>query len=183
MHFFLCIIFYPMYSIHCNICIVFYALYSMHCIYMYCILCIVLYALYFIHCILCIVLYALYSMHCILCIVFYALYSMHCIVCIVFCALYSMNYNLYLYSMNVELTLNLVDTDRPSDHPTNRRTFSHIELLSQLKNTQIPALRQPPNLRRILCGSKLHPFRRAYRIKKGVAKECGKPCHICPFTL
>jgi hypothetical protein len=53
----------------------------------------------------------------------------------------------------------------------------------------MPALRQPPNLRRILCGSKLHPVRRAERVKRGTHKDapgwkkCGKPCHICPFTL
>ena len=51
------------------------------------------------------------------------------------------------------------------------------------------ALRQPPNLRRILCGSKLHPVKRAERVKRGTHKDapgwkkCGKPCHICPFTL
>jgi hypothetical protein len=53
----------------------------------------------------------------------------------------------------------------------------------------MPALRQPPNLRRILCGSKLHPIRRANRVQRGTHKDapgwkkCGKPCHICPFTL
>jgi hypothetical protein len=33
------------------------------------------------------------------------------------------------------------------------------------------ALRQPPNLRRILCGSKLHPVRRAERVKRGTHKD------------
>ena len=53
----------------------------------------------------------------------------------------------------------------------------------------MPALRQPPNLRRLLCGSKLHPVKRAGRVKRATHKDapgwrkCGKPCHICPFTL
>ena len=53
----------------------------------------------------------------------------------------------------------------------------------------MPALRQPSNLRRILCGSKLHPIKRANRVQRGTHKnapgwkKCGKPCHICPFTL
>ena len=53
----------------------------------------------------------------------------------------------------------------------------------------MPALRQPPNLRRILCGSKLNPVKRANRVRRGTHKDapgwkkCGKPCHICPFTL
>ena len=53
----------------------------------------------------------------------------------------------------------------------------------------MPALRQPSNLRRILCGSKLHPIKRTNRVQRGTHKDapgwkkCGKPCHVCPFTL
>ena len=53
----------------------------------------------------------------------------------------------------------------------------------------MPALRQPPNLRRILCTSKLQPVKRLQRVQRGTHrsapgwKKCGKPCHICPFTL
>ena len=98
-----------------NLCIVFYVLSNMHFI-----LCIdairfipgtVLNGLYYLHYILCIVFYDLYSMYCILCIVFYTLYPMHYLLCIFF------------------LTLKLVVTDRQTD----RRTLSHIELLLQLK--------------------------------------------------
>ena len=48
----------------------------------------------------------------------------------------------------------------------------------------MPALRQPSNLRRILCGSKLHPIKRTNRVQRGTHKDapgwkkCGKPCHV-----
>jgi hypothetical protein len=51
------------------------------------------------------------------------------------------------------------------------------------------ALRQGKNLRRILCSSKLHPLKRADRVRRGVHKNapgwknCKKPCPICPYTL
>ena len=53
----------------------------------------------------------------------------------------------------------------------------------------MPALRQPKNIRRILCSSRLPPVKRSDRVKRGTHKnapgwkKCGKPCHICPFTL
>ena len=53
----------------------------------------------------------------------------------------------------------------------------------------MPAYRQPPNLRRILCKSKLYPARRANRLNRTTHKDapgwkkCGKPCKICPYTL
>ena len=53
----------------------------------------------------------------------------------------------------------------------------------------MPALRQPKNLRRILCSSKLKPVQRSNRLQRGTHKnapgwkKCSKPCHICPFTL
>ena len=116
MHCIISIVFYELYSMHYNLFIVFYPLYCMHCI-----VCIVFYALYSMNHILCIVFFALYSMHCILSIDFYALYSMHCIL-------------FTLLSMYVELTLKLV-----VERPTDRRTLSSIELLSQLK------IRPPPS--------------------------------------
>ena len=53
----------------------------------------------------------------------------------------------------------------------------------------MPALRQPKNLRRILCKSKLNPVKRINNLRRGTHKNapgwknCRKPCHICPFTL
>ena len=53
----------------------------------------------------------------------------------------------------------------------------------------MPALRQPKNLRRILCCSRLKPVKRIGRLQRKAHKnapvwrKCGKPCHICPYTL
>ena len=49
--------------------------------------------------------------------------------------------------------------------------------------------RQPKNIRRLLCKSKLHPDTRNQRLKRGTHKEapgwkrCGKPCKACPYTM
>ena len=49
------------------------------------------------------------------------------------------------------------------------------------------AFRQPPNLKQMICKSKLHEIQK--RIKRdtrndGIGwKKCGKPCPICPFTF
>ena len=49
--------------------------------------------------------------------------------------------------------------------------------------------RQPPNLRRLICKSKLYPLSRNSKLQRGTHKnapgwkKCSKPCHICPFTL
>ena len=111
--------------------ILFFVLYALY--YMHCIQCIVFYELYFMHCIVGIVCYALYSMHCFLCIVLCALHFIHFLRCIVCYKFYSMHFILHaLLSMHVELTLKLV-----VDRPTDRRTLSRIELLSQLKNTHL----------------------------------------------
>ena len=53
----------------------------------------------------------------------------------------------------------------------------------------MPAFRQPKNLRRILCCSRLKPVKRINRLKRKTHKDapgwrkCGKPCPICPYTL
>ena len=53
----------------------------------------------------------------------------------------------------------------------------------------MPAMRQPPNLRNILCKSKLQPVQRSVNVRRNTHKDapgwksCRKPCHICPFTL
>jgi hypothetical protein len=53
----------------------------------------------------------------------------------------------------------------------------------------MPAYRQPDNVRKIICKSKLYPLNRATRLKRQTHKEapgwkrCGKPCKICPFTM
>ena len=49
--------------------------------------------------------------------------------------------------------------------------------------------RQPPNIRRLLCRSKLYPINRNRRLQRGTYKsapgwkKCGKGCKVCPFTL
>ena len=53
----------------------------------------------------------------------------------------------------------------------------------------MPALRQPKNLRRILCRSKLHPITGSTRVKRNTHKQaagwkrCNKPCKVCPYTM
>ena len=62
-------------------------------------------------------------------------------------------------------------------------------LVNIFPSAPMPAYRQPPNLRRILCKSKLYPARRANRLNRTTHKDapgwkkCGKPCKICPYTL
>ena len=67
--------------------------------------------------------------HCILYIVFYALYSMFCILC----ASFFLFEHLYLLwkSLHTDQQIDR-QVDRQTDWPTDRRTLSHIELLSQL---------------------------------------------------
>ena len=53
----------------------------------------------------------------------------------------------------------------------------------------MPALRQPKNIRRILCRSKLYPVTRSNKLRRKTHKEapgwkkCNKPCKACPYTL
>ena len=54
--------------------------------------------------------------------------------------------------------------------------------------TPMPAYRQPPNLRKLLCRSKLYQVKRTLTLKRSTHKEapgwkkCAKPCKICPYT-
>ena len=54
---------------------------------------------------------------------------------------------------------------------------------------EIFPLRQSKNIRRIFCRSRLAPVKSLDRLRRGTHKgaagwkKCGKPCHICPFTL
>ena len=53
----------------------------------------------------------------------------------------------------------------------------------------MPAYRQPDNLRKLLCKSKLFPVSRAEHLKRAAHKQapgwkkCGKPCKVCPYTM
>ena len=63
------------------------------------------------------------------------------------------------------------------------------ELLKVFPANPMAGLRQPKNLRRIMCSSKLPPVTRSDRLKRQtqsdapVWKKCGKPCPVCPYTL
>ena len=58
-----------------------------------------------------------------------------------------------------------------------------------LPNPPMAALRQPPNLRRIICKSFLHTVNRSDTVKRNSHKsapgwhKCGKGCCICPYTF
>ena len=63
------------------------------------------------------------------------------------------------------------------------------ELLEVFPSNPMAGLRQPKNLRRLLCSSKLHPIKRLNRVKRNTHKNapgwksCRKPCPVCPYTL
>ena len=62
------------------------------------------------------------------------------------------------------------------------------ELQEVFPSIPLAGLRQPKNLGRILCSSKLQPVKRSTRLKRQTHadapgwKRCGTPCPICPFT-
>ena len=62
-------------------------------------------------------------------------------------------------------------------------------LLEVFPNPPMAGLRQPKNLRRIICSSKLFPVSRTDRVKRQTHtdapgwRKCGKPCPVCPYTL
>ena len=57
------------------------------------------------------------------------------------------------------------------------------------KSPPMASYRQPPNLRRLVCKSKLYPINKNRKLGRGAHKnapgwkKCGKNCKICPFTL
>ena len=63
------------------------------------------------------------------------------------------------------------------------------ELKEAFPSNPLVGLRQPKNLRRILCSSRLHPVGRNSNLKRRTHndspgwKRCRKPCPICPYTL
>ena len=67
--------------------------------------------------------------------------------------------------------------------------FANPNLKEIYPDPPMPALRQPKNLRRILCRSKLHPITRSTRVKRNTHKQaagwkrCNKPCKVCPYTM
>ena len=67
--------------------------------------------------------------------------------------------------------------------------FTAPHLGEMFPSPPMPSYRQPPNLRKLLCKSKLYPITRAKRLQRGAHKDapgwrkCGKPCKACPFTM
>ena len=67
--------------------------------------------------------------------------------------------------------------------------FDAPHLAEIFPSPPMPTYRQPDNLRKLLCKSKLYPQNRAIKMKRGTHKEapgwrkCGKPCKICPYTM
>ena len=67
--------------------------------------------------------------------------------------------------------------------------FSNPNLKKIYPEAPMPALRQPKNIRRILCRSKLYPVTRSSKLRRNTHKEapgwrkCSKPCKVCPYTL
>ena len=67
--------------------------------------------------------------------------------------------------------------------------FNAPHLAEVFPSPPMASYRQPPNIRRLLCRSKLYPVNRNKRLQRGTYKtapgwkKCGKGCKICPFTL
>ena len=63
------------------------------------------------------------------------------------------------------------------------------ELKEVFPSNPMAGLRQPKNLRRLLCSSKMYPIKRSKRLQRNTHKDapgwkpCRKPCPVCPFTL
>ena len=61
-------------------------------------------------------------------------------------------------------------------------------LAEMFKSPPMASYRQPPNLRRLVCKSKLYPINKNRKLGRGAHKnapgwkKCGKNCKICPFT-
>jgi hypothetical protein len=63
------------------------------------------------------------------------------------------------------------------------------DLLEVFPSNPMAGLRQPKNLGRMLCSSKLQQVRRSTKLKRNTHadapgwKKCGKPCPVCPYGL
>ena len=63
------------------------------------------------------------------------------------------------------------------------------KLLEVFPSNPLAGMRQPKNLRRLLCSSRLQPVKRSSKFRRNTHaeapgwKKCGKPCPVCPFTL
>ena len=66
--------------------------------------------------------------------------------------------------------------------------FKNQNLKEAFPDPPMAALRQPPNLRRILCRSYLYSVKRGDKFERSSKEsapgwhKCGKNCCICPFT-
>ena len=67
--------------------------------------------------------------------------------------------------------------------------FRKPDLKKVFPEPPMAALRQPPNLRRMLCRSYLYSIKRGDRLQRSSHKnapgwhKCGSNCPICPFTF
>ena len=67
--------------------------------------------------------------------------------------------------------------------------FSNPALKAMFSEPPMPALRQPKNIRKILCRSKLYPVTRSRKLRRQTHKdapgwkECNNPCKACTYTL
>ena len=67
--------------------------------------------------------------------------------------------------------------------------FSAPHLGEMFPSPPMASYRQPDNLRKLICKSKLYPLTRTKRLQRGAHKnapgwnKCGKPCKVCPFTM
>ena len=72
-------------------------------------------------------------------------------------------------------------------HKAMLRNAPH--LAEMFKSPPMASYRQPPNLRRLICKSKLHPISKGKKLARGAHKnapgwkKCGKNCKICPYTM
>lgn len=66
----------------------------------------------------------------------------------------------------------------------NAMIFNDASLLDIFPSPPMPAYRQPPNLRKILCRAELQqPTIRNLRKPNAGWKKCGKNCIICPISF
>ena len=67
--------------------------------------------------------------------------------------------------------------------------FANPNIKEIFNDPPMPALRQPSNLRKLLCRSKLYPLTRVNRLQRNTNKQaagwkkCNKPCKVCPYTM
>ena len=67
--------------------------------------------------------------------------------------------------------------------------FNNPELKNVFPEPPMAALRQGPNIRKLICRSQLSKISRSTRLQRNTHKnsagwrKCGKPCPVCPFSI